>query len=64
MTNREWLESLTDEEFVAWLVFDEYINNNTMEPIPPTPKLYTLKYASTNTPEYLRKWLKEERGKR
>lgn len=61
MTNREWLESLTDDEFVEWLVGSEDFDQKTMELRPPTPKLETIKRASTSTVAYLKEWLKEER---
>ena len=59
MTNREWLESLTKEEFVSWLLDGEiYIENKFLN---PSPKLKTLKFLSTSSKEVISKWLDEER---
>ena len=61
MTNREWLESLTNEEFVTWLVCDEEYDRKAMKPKQPTPRLSTIKYASISVTNSLKEWLEEER---
>ena len=59
MTNKEWLESLTKEELVSWLLDEEvYIENRFLQ---PSPKLRTLKFMSTCSREVISKWLDEER---
>lgn len=61
MTNREWLQTLTDDELVEWLVCDEEYDRKAMKPKEPTPRLSTIKYASISVTASLKEWLKEER---
>lgn len=67
MTNREWLATLTDEEFAEWATHGESINLDCLvdEELyickQPTPKLETIKYSDTSSYYGLLKWLKEER---
>ena len=62
MTNREWLNTLSDEDFVSWLLDDERVKDyQTYEVMQPTPKLETLKRTATSSSWMVSKWLKEER---
>ena len=61
MTNREWLESLTNDEFVTWLLYDEWFNPETDKMVEPTPRLSSIKRMGINTEYSLKEWLKEER---
>lgn len=63
MTNREWLESLSDEEFAIWLAKDEEIIpvDGGFLCAEPTPRLKTLKSGWTSAAVGLTHWLKEER---
>lgn len=62
MTNREWLNSLTDEEFAQWLLGTEIFDEKQYKNLEPTPKLKTLKYLSTESTAYIEEWLKKERN--
>lgn len=62
MTNREWLWTLTTEEFVTWLVCDEEYDRKAMKPKSPTPRLSTIKYANINVTAALKEWLEKERN--
>lgn len=60
MTNREWLNSLSNEDFIKWLLDkDQY--NEYMQAIEPRPRLHTLSICYGATKLLLRKWLEEER---
>ena len=61
MTNREWLNTLSDEDFAKWCVSEEQTDYNTMEVYQPCPRLNTIKFWSTSSYDGLLKWLKEER---
>lgn len=61
MTNREWLNTLTVEEFVAWLVCDEEFDRKARKPKSPTPRLSTIKYANIHVTAALKEWLEAER---
>ena len=60
MTNREWLNSLSNEDFVKWLLDGEIWNGSQFE--EPYPKLETLKYQATQADKHLIEWLKQEKG--
>lgn len=65
MTNREWLESLSDEEFVTWLTQDEELvpseDGDTFISAQPSPRFRTLKFQWTSIAAGLTHWLTEER---
>jgi len=61
MTNREWLNSLTDEDFIKWLIDSETFDEKTYKCFEPSPKYDTLKWSWTSTALGLAEWLKEER---
>lgn len=66
MTNREWLNSLSDEDFAKWCVSKEvdtlvYYDLPCVRFDEPTPRLDTLKGLFTSSSAGLLKWLKEER---
>ena len=67
MTNREWLNSLSNEDFIKWLYNHEeptpyeYEGNTFYKCEQPTPKLETIARGSTHTRMALKKWLDEER---
>ena len=64
MTNREWLNTLSDKEFVEWLIYDEMyeVSNGYIKMYQPTPKLATLARSSTQTETFIKEWLKEDRN--
>lgn len=60
-TNREWLSTLTDDEFVSWLLDGEEIKDyTTFEPLQPTPKLETLIREANSSRGNVTEWLKKE----
>ena len=61
MTNREWLNSLSDEDFVKWLTENEIFDEKAYKCLEPTPKYDTLKWRWTSTALGLTEWLKQER---
>lgn len=61
MTNREWLESLTDDELVEWMLLGEFFDPQKLKMADPTPKLYTIVRRGINAKYSLKEWLKEER---
>ena len=70
MTNREWLSTLTDEEFVEWALGDYvsvylYSENNQIEWFRPpqsySPTLMEIVSNTTSAKIKLKEWLKEER---
>lgn len=63
MTNREWINSLTDEEFASWICDGESFYPRTMVYEQPSPKWDTLKYGYTDAKGGLLIWLKQERKK-
>ena len=63
MRNREWLHTLTDDEFIVWLLYDEYFNPEMDKMAEPTPRLSTIKRMGINTEYSLKEWLNEERRK-
>lgn len=46
MTNREWLKTLTTEEFVIWLLYDEHFDQ-TGKLVEPTPRFSSIKRLIT-----------------
>ena len=63
MTNREWLNSLTDEEFTSWMCDDEELDYEKNENYPPSPKWATIRGRYTSSKLGLLIWLKQEREK-
>ena len=61
MTNREWVNSLSNEDFVTWLIGAVEWDCEREEYREPHPRLEYLKRASTNFFSYFQEWLKEER---
>lgn len=68
MTNREWLNTLSNEDFVKWCLNEEntiirpsYTADKMYKICEPTPKLETIKYQYTSSYDGLLKWLDEER---
>lgn len=65
MTNREWLQSLSDEDFAKWCInkgggwFNPQTKKN--EYFPPYPTLHYIRSGSTSSYDALLKWLGEER---
>jgi len=57
MTNKEWLESLSDSELAAWLC-DSYVVS--YKNITYTTGLTHVKCASTNSLLYTEQWLAQE----
>lgn len=65
MTNREWLNSLSDEDFVTWLTKDEDLvpskDGDRFIGVQPSPRFRTLKSEWTSLAAGLTNWLREER---
>jgi len=61
MTNREWLESLTDEEFADWCINGPSFDYTTCKSVQPSPKLYEIAHRYNSSYLGLMQWLKEER---
>ena len=61
MTNREWLNSLSYEDFVTWLTGPTEWDVDAVEYKEPHPRLEYLKHASTNFYSSFLDWLKKER---
>ena len=61
MTNREWLNSLSDDDFAVWCIEGEDFNYFTFRCEQPTPRLYTIKVSNTSSISGLKKWLKQVR---
>lgn len=61
MTNREWLNSLSDEDFATWLTMPSQYDCKEQRYNEPHPRLAYLKNAYTNFYCILLKWLAEER---
>ena len=63
MTNREWLNSLTNEEFASWICDGEEFDYEKNEPFQPSPKWDYLQHRYTSSKGGLLIWLKQERKK-
>lgn len=68
MTNREWLNTLSNEDFAEWCLKEEkiYLAPNKSGAasciiIEPTPKLETIRKEYTSSYDGLLKWLNKER---
>lgn len=68
MTNREWLNTLSNEDFAKWCLKEETVRhifdkskNISYEINEPTPKLETIRKEYTSSYDGLLKWLNEER---
>ena len=65
MTNREWLNTLSDEDFTKWCLYEaqNFFNRKTNEYdiVQPYPTLHTIKISFTSSYDGLLKWLNEER---
>ena len=55
MTNREWLETLTDEEFADWATEEDYFGANN------NPHLKEIKMEWTCSHYGVLQWLKQNR---
>lgn len=62
MTNREWVNNMTDEEFADWCCNEEIVDWSTGRNCGITPKLRTIKMSYTSSEGGLRIWLKQERS--
>lgn len=63
MTNREWLNSLTDKEFVEWLFNEsswDWEKMKSREISPTFREVHSANISSRGATEY---WLKQERCK-
>ncbi len=60
MTNREWLSTLSDEDFAKWCFYpvSQDANGNYIQPFPT---LQTIAVSNTSSYGGLLGWLKEER---
>lgn len=61
MTNREWLNSLSNEDFVTWLNRPIEWDSETEEYTEPHPRLEYLKRTDINFYASFWEWLKKER---
>lgn len=61
MTNREWLETLSDEDFADWCCGGDAIDFKTGRPIGINPHLYNIKYSYADAILGLINWLKAEK---
>ena len=61
MTNREWLNSLTDEEFASWVCDEEVYDLANNVYAHPAPKWNRLMYQYNDSKGGLLMWLKQER---
>ena len=61
MTNRDWLNSFTDEEFASWVCDEEVCDFENNVYIQPSPKLNTLIFRYNDSKGGLLIWLKQER---
>ena len=62
MTNKEWLNSLTDEEFASWVCDEEVFDFNNNVYTQPSPKWRSLMYQYNDSKGGLIMWLKQERN--
>ena len=60
MNNREWLATLSNDDFAKWCCTQEEVAFG-YEPKEPTPRLDTIKYRYSSSYLGLLKWLSEER---
>ena len=64
MTNREWINSLSDDDFIAWLLeLDHHVSQNGHFP-QPFPKLQTISTGTSNPQLKIKIWLNEERNQK
>ena len=61
MTNREWLNSLSNEDFIKWCLDPEVVDFKTLKSENPSPRLESIKYRYTSSRHGLLDWLNEER---
>ena len=73
MTNRDWLNTLTVEEFVIWLVCDEVFDPKMGKLVEPMPRFPSMKRLITegysrqgtimkiNIERFFKEWLEEKR---
>ena len=61
MTNREWLNSLTDEEFASWACDEEEFDFKNNVYAQPSPKRRRLEFKYNDAKGGLLMWLKQER---
>ena len=62
MTNREWLATLSTEDFAKWVCIpEEPVGNDWTNLAQPTPRFESLKHRYNSTYLGLKQWLDEER---
>lgn len=61
MTNREWLATLTDEEFIEWLFNDSSWDWETMSSRKISPTFREVSSTNISSRGGMKIWLKEER---
>ena len=61
MTNREWLNTLSDDEFISWLLESDHHVSQNGKFEQPFPKLQTVSTGYPNPLLKLKNWLKAER---
>lgn len=60
-TNRDWLESLNNENFADWCINGPSFDFATNKPVQPSPKLQEIAHSYNSSYLGLLQWLKEER---
>ena len=60
MTNREWVNNMTDDEFADFCCNEDNVDFRTGEYIGLHPHLRTIKMSYTSSEGGLKQWLKRE----
>lgn len=61
MTNREWLNNLSDDEFIVWLLETDHHVTQNGSFSQPSPKFQTVSTGTSNPYMKLKYWLGTER---
>lgn len=62
MTNRQWVNNMTDEEFANWCCNRDVYDYSARKCVGIYPHLQTVKDAYTSSEGGLKIWLKQERS--
>jgi len=62
MTNRDWVNSLSDEDFVKWCLDRDFWDSEKSNLSDPHPRLETIKFSYTSSRYGLLDWLSKERN--
>ena len=61
MTNREWINSLTDEEFADWATGEDAWDYQSMRPFGLYPHRRNIESQTTSSYHGILFWLRQER---